>query len=78
MYSLIEVWAIGRILTLTFGQSRHVFVWLGDFRVRQAFSLLLLELLTMVPSALFTGILGEFIPFSLGAVIVLSMSRFPV
>ncbi len=74
MYSLIEVYAIGRILSLTYSQSQHALVWLGDFRVRRAFSLLVLELLTMVPSALFTGVLGEFLPFSIGAVIVLRES----
>ncbi|KAF9055311.1 hypothetical protein BDZ89DRAFT_1055902, partial [Hymenopellis radicata] len=71
MYSMIEVYAIGRTLSLTYSQSQHALVWLGDYRVRRAFSLLVLELLTMVPSALFTGVLGEFLPFSIGAVIVL-------
>ena len=71
VYSLLEVYAIGRILSLTYSQSRHVMNWLGDQPVLQSFSLLILELLTVVPSAIFTGILGEFIPFSIGTIIVL-------
>lgn len=42
-----------------------------DPRVLRGLSLILLELLTAVPTATFTDILGEFIPFSIGALAVL-------
>jgi hypothetical protein len=44
---------------------------LTDLRVLRGLSLMFMELLTIVPAATFTGIVGEFIPFSIGALAVL-------
>ncbi|KAK0487014.1 hypothetical protein EDD18DRAFT_657465 [Armillaria luteobubalina] len=71
VFSLLEVYVIARTLVLqsyTQGQRE----WLGDIHVVQACSLLVFDLLTFVPSAFFIGILGEFIPFSVGSVFVLA------
>lgn len=40
----------------------------------RAFSLIFLGLLTIVPSVVDTNVLGEFIPLSIGALIVLGKS----
>ncbi|KAJ3802786.1 hypothetical protein GGU11DRAFT_764277 [Lentinula aff. detonsa] len=42
-----------------------------DIRVTRALSLMLLELVTSVPSAIVTNTLGDFIPYSVGAIAVL-------
>lgn len=42
-----------------------------DVRILKGLSLVLMELLTIVPSATFTSIPGEFIPFSVGSLAVL-------
>lgn len=45
-----------------------------DMRMLRAFSLIFLGLLTIVPSVVDTNVLGEFIPLSIGALIVLGKS----
>jgi len=42
-----------------------------DVRILRGISLILLELLIVVPAVTFTGVLGEFIPFSIGSLAVL-------
>ncbi|KAK7061759.1 hypothetical protein R3P38DRAFT_2831400 [Favolaschia claudopus] len=70
MYFSLEVYAVARMMLLlsSNSQMRHV---IGDNRVVRPFALIFLELLTLVPNAVFTNILAEFIPFSVGAVVVL-------
>lgn len=53
---------------------RHRLGVITDRRLVKALSLMLLEILTIVPTAIFTGVVGEFVPFSLGALAVLGMS----
>ncbi|KAK0230725.1 hypothetical protein IW262DRAFT_424766 [Armillaria fumosa] len=72
IFSLLEVYVIARTLVLTQSYTQGQREWLGDIHVVQACSLLVFDLLTFVPSAFFTGILGEFIPFSIGSVLVLA------
>jgi len=48
---------------------------LQDSRLLKALSLLLLELLTIVPGGVFTNLLADFIPFSIGAVVVLGQFK---
>jgi hypothetical protein len=52
-------------------QLKHRLGAMTDVRVLQGISLVLLELLTVVPAVTFTDILGEFIPFSIGSLAVL-------
>jgi hypothetical protein len=49
-----------------------------DNRVVRPFALIFLELLTLVPSAVFTNTVAEFVPFSVGAVAVLLAFRYRV
>ncbi|PBL02601.1 hypothetical protein ARMGADRAFT_1050233 [Armillaria gallica] len=72
VFSLMEIYVIARTLVLTHSYAQGQREWLADIHVVQACSLLVFDLLTFVPSAFFTGILGEFIPFSIGAVLVLA------
>lgn len=73
IYSLIEVYAIGRLLFLTYSPTQSAGQWVFSLPILRSTSLLILELLTIVPSAIFTGILGEFIPFAVGATFVLAI-----
>jgi hypothetical protein len=42
-----------------------------DIRILQALALLFLDLVTLVPTAVATNVLGDFMPFSFGALVVL-------
>ncbi|THH15489.1 hypothetical protein EW146_g4991 [Bondarzewia mesenterica] len=67
----LEIYLVIRFISLThhFGfNSRD----LEDARVHKAVALLLLDLLVVVPNSAKTDILTEFIPFSIGAVLVLA------
>ncbi|KAJ7095429.1 hypothetical protein B0H15DRAFT_829541 [Mycena belliarum] len=70
LYFSVEVYAIARVMLLlsTNLGMRDV---VRDVRVLRPVALLFLELLTLVPSAVFTNIVAEFVPFSIGAVAVL-------
>ncbi|KAJ7700137.1 hypothetical protein B0H17DRAFT_1048752 [Mycena rosella] len=70
LYFSLEVYAIARVMLLLASKlsMREV---IRDIRVLRPAALLLLELLTLVPSAVFTNIVAEFVPFSIGAVAVL-------
>ncbi|KAF7352757.1 hypothetical protein MVEN_01242000 [Mycena venus] len=70
LYFSLEVYAIARMmLILSSGaQMRQV---IRDNRVVRPLALIFLELLTLVPSAVFTNTIAEFLPFSIGAVAVL-------
>ncbi|PBK69668.1 hypothetical protein ARMSODRAFT_1084378 [Armillaria solidipes] len=74
VFSLLEIYVIARTLVLTHSYTQGQREWLADIHVVQACSLLVFDLLMFVPSAFFTGILGEFIPFSIGSVLVLGKS----
>lgn len=74
IFFALEVYAAIRIslfIAPAFLQMKHRTGILKDNRLIRAISLIVLELLTIVPSAIFTGTLGEFIPFSIGALGVL-------
>ncbi|KAJ7507856.1 hypothetical protein B0H11DRAFT_147150 [Mycena galericulata] len=70
LYFSLEVYAIARVmLLLSVGLKMRDVV--RDIRVLRPVALLFLELLTLVPSAVFTNVVAEFVPFSIGAVAVL-------
>ncbi|KAG7449161.1 uncharacterized protein BT62DRAFT_1002733 [Guyanagaster necrorhizus] len=71
VFSLLEIYVVGRTLVLTHSQRRRE--WL---QIVQACSLMVFDLLTIVPSAIFIGVLGEFIPFSVGSVLILGKSLY--
>ncbi|KAJ6539387.1 hypothetical protein B0H19DRAFT_357705 [Mycena capillaripes] len=70
LYFSLEVYAVARMMLILSAnaQMRNV---IQDNRVVRPFALIFLELLTLVPSAVFTNIVAEFVPFSIGAVAVL-------
>jgi len=59
------------LIAPAFMQLKHRLGAMTDVRVLQGISLMLLELLTVVPAVTFTGVLGEFVPFSVGSLAVL-------
>lgn len=74
MFVAQELYIIGRLLSLIappFLEFKHRIGAVTDTRVLRALSLLLLELSCLVPGVKFIGIVGEFVPFSIGALIVL-------
>ncbi|KAJ7638854.1 hypothetical protein FB45DRAFT_904066 [Roridomyces roridus] len=70
LYFSLEVYVIARVV-LFLSVDRKMGSIIQDTRVLRPVSLLLLELLTLVPSAVPTNIVAEFVPFSIGAVAVL-------
>jgi len=78
---LLDVYVVARTLTFIthpFLRWRHQIEAIADFRIRRALSLLLLEVLTITSSAIPTNILVDFVPFSLGAIIVLAAFNSPM
>lgn len=74
IFFALELYAAIRILlfiTPSFLQMKHRTGILKDSNLIRTISLIVFELLTIVPSAIFTRTLGEFIPFSIGALGVL-------
>jgi hypothetical protein len=70
----LEIYTLVRLIGLIFPQNtvlEHRVAAVKDIRVLRVLSLIFLELLTIVPSAIPTNILGEFIPLSIGALAVL-------
>ncbi|KAF9247084.1 hypothetical protein BU15DRAFT_69926 [Melanogaster broomeanus] len=57
---------------------RHRVGAIGDSRALRTASLILLELLTVVPGAKFVGIVGEFVPFTIGSLVVLAAFNKPI
>jgi len=77
LYFALEVYAIARImLCLSSGAPMRIVI--QDIKVLRPLSLVLLELLTLVPSAVFTNTVAEFVPFSIGAVAVLQAFSFRI
>ncbi|KAF7301710.1 hypothetical protein MIND_00736600 [Mycena indigotica] len=70
LYFSLEVYAIARMI-LFLSSNAHMRKVIQDVRVLRPLALVLLELLTLVPGAVFTNIVAEFVPFSIGAVAVL-------
>lgn len=72
---VVEVYLIFRTLFLlvpSFLRPTHKIRALMDIRLGRASSLLLLDLLTIVPSAMRLNLAADFIPFSISVIIVLS------
>ncbi|KAH7926763.1 hypothetical protein BV22DRAFT_328877 [Leucogyrophana mollusca] len=80
-FLLVELCLVVRLFLLiapSFLEFRHRVGALVDTRILRALSLLLLELLTVVPDAMFISIVGDFVPFSIGALAVLVTFNKPV
>ncbi|KAG1783290.1 hypothetical protein EV702DRAFT_250844 [Suillus placidus] len=76
MFVILELYMIGRILSFIappFLEFKHRIGAVTDTRVLRAISLLLFDILNLVPGVKVIGIIGEFVPFSIGALIVLAM-----
>jgi hypothetical protein len=74
IYITLELYLIVRlasILAPPFLSFLHRLGCLRDIRIIWGLSLLLLDLLTIFPMAVFTNVLAEFIPFSIGSLAVL-------
>ncbi|KAJ7908321.1 hypothetical protein B0H13DRAFT_2017076 [Mycena leptocephala] len=77
LYFSFEVYAVARMMLILSSDSQMRKV-IRDNRVVRPFALIFLELLTLVPSAVFTNTVAEFVPFSVGAVAVLLAFRYRV
>ena len=66
---VLELYIIIRSLSLT--QPRMKLTIVQNARIVQAGSLLFFDLLVAVPNTTYTAFVGEFIPFSVGALVVL-------
>lgn len=76
MFMTLELYMIGRLLSFIappFLEFKHRIGAVTDTRVLRALSLLLFDILNLVPGVKVIGIVGEFVPFSIGALIVLVM-----
>ena len=70
---ILEVYLIVRFILLS--APRHLAsAALEDVHLVQAGSLLLLDILTIVPDSTKTNTLAQYIPFSIGAILVLGKS----
>lgn len=70
----MELYCLGRFIFLLcpgFLRLKHKVDALKDMRLAKSISLLALDILTIVPSAISTTVLGDYIPFSIGACLVL-------
>lgn len=76
MFVTLELYIIGRLLSFIappFLEFKHRIGAVTDTRVLRALSLLLFDILNLVPGVKAIGIVGEFVPFSIGALIMLAM-----
>ena len=76
LFALLEAYCLGRFINLlcpSFLRMRHQLDALRDARILRTLGLLVLDILTIVPDAVPTNVLGDYIPFSIGAVIVLGV-----
>jgi hypothetical protein len=67
-YTLLRLWGLVSPGFLGVGRGIR---GLTDYKLLRAASLLALELLTIVPSAISVNIIADFVPYSLGALLVL-------
>lgn len=77
LYFFLELYIVARLAVMIappFLQPKHRMGVLNDPRIIKSFSLLLLEVLVIIPNAIFTGVVGEFVPFSIGALAVIGSS----
>lgn len=77
---ILEVYCLIRILYLivpAFLSSQHKVDALVDVRVSRALSLLILDLASAAPAARSFGVLADFLPFSIGALLVLGTACVP-
>ena len=75
----LEVYCLFRFIQLlvpSFLKLKHKLDAVKDLRIAKSVSLLILDFLIIVPSSIPTNILTDFIPYSLGAIIVLGSSSF--
>ena len=72
-----ETYCITRFLNIisppSFPLQRRLYTLFNDIRIVRAFSLLVFDLIILVPSAVQTTVLGDSLPFSIGALIVLGI-----
>lgn len=76
MFMTLELYMIYRLLSFIappFLEFKHRIGAVTDTRVLRALSLLLFDILNLAPGVKVIGIVGEFIPFSIGALLVLAM-----
>lgn len=76
MFMILELYMIGRLLSFIappFLEFKHRIGAVTDTRVLRALSLLLFDILNMVPGVKVVSIVDEFVPFSIGALVVLAM-----
>jgi hypothetical protein len=76
---ILEIYVTTRFITLlvpSFLHAKDKVHALLDIRIAQALSLLLMDLLTMVPNATSISIPADFVPFSISALIVLGIALF--
>ncbi|KAF9222007.1 hypothetical protein BS17DRAFT_230158 [Gyrodon lividus] len=81
VHMALEFYIFFRLMWLiapSFLSLRHRISAIGDARALRTTSLILLELLTVTPSAKFVGIVGEFIPFAIGSLFVLGAFNKPI
>lgn len=71
LFELYVVLRLAILLTPSFLLGRHRWGGLKDIRLGMALSLLLMDLLTVVPHAIPVSIAADYIPFSVAAIIVL-------
>lgn len=74
IYILLEAYTVVRLWSFLIPRSLQFRRQLGGFRdarILKGASLLFLEFLTMVPSAVSTNVFGDFLPFSIGSLAVL-------
>jgi hypothetical protein len=72
--AIFECYAILRLIFLLappFLKGRHRWDALKDIRIGMALSLLLMDILTVVPDAIPVSIAADYIPFAIAAMIVL-------
>lgn len=73
---VLEVYCLVRIYHLvvpSFLSPQHKFDAILDVRVFRALSLLILDVISAVPAAHFFNILADFVPASLGSLLVLGI-----
>jgi len=71
LFIFLDIFAIGQILFHLRKEGQRLSMALKDMKSMQAIALLLLELLTVVPSLMRNNLLVRFIPLSIGSLIVL-------
>jgi hypothetical protein len=76
MFMILELYMIGRLLSFIappFLEFKHRIGAVTDTRVLRALSLLLFDILNLVLGVKVVSIVDEFVPFSIGALVVLGM-----